>query len=191
MARRAATLQSGMAALASATAPAVIRHFGRFELRGLLGRSSRSMAWRAYDPRSGQELLLVMPRQQPADAHLLQRALAEAQRAARLTHPNLVHAVEVGQEERWPYVAYDVPPGSTLVERRKAGEGESAEAVARWVSQLAAGLAFAHDAGLAHHDLQPWLVALSDSGGARLIGLGAVVVVAVESRVGLVPRTGR
>ncbi len=167
------TLQSGMAALDSAAAPAVIRRFGRFELRAFLGRSARSMAWRAHDPRSGQELLLVLPRQQPADAALLARSLAEAQRAARLVHPNLVHAVEVGQEERWPFVAYDVPPGSTLAERRKAAEGEAPEAVARWVTQLAAGLAFAHDAGIAHHDLQPWLVTLNDNGTARLIGLGA------------------
>jgi eukaryotic-like serine/threonine-protein kinase len=160
-----------MAALDPA-APAVTRRFGRFELRTLLGRSARSMAWRVHDPRRGQELLLVMPRQQPADAVLLERALAEAQRAARLTHPNLLHAVEVGQEERWPFIAYDVPAGGTLVERRKAAEGEAPDAVARWVSQLAAGLAFAHDAGLAHHDLQPWLVSLSDSGAVRLIGLG-------------------
>jgi eukaryotic-like serine/threonine-protein kinase len=147
---------------------------GRFELRALLGRSAQSMAWRAFDPRSGQELLLVMPRQQPASAAALSAAVADAQRAARLVHPHLVHAVEVGEIERWPYIAYDVPAGSTLAERRRPREGEAPESIARWLAQAASALAFAHDAGLAHHDLQPWLVTLADNGSARLLGLGAV-----------------
>jgi non-specific serine/threonine protein kinase len=157
---------------ASPAAPAT--RLGRFELRALLGRSAQSMAWRVFDPRSGQELLMVMPRHQPASAAALSAALAEAQRAARLGHPHLVHAVEVGEVERWPYVAYDVPAGSTLAERRRPREGEAPESVAAWVAQVASGLAFAHDAGLAHHDLQPWLVTLADNGSARLIGLGVV-----------------
>jgi non-specific serine/threonine protein kinase len=147
---------------------------GRFELRALLGRSAQSMAWRAFDPRSGQELLLVMPRHQPVSVAALSAAVADAQRATRLAHPHLVHAVEVGEVERWPYIAYDVPAGSTLAERRRPREGEAPEAIAAWTAQLAAGLAFAHDAGLAHHDLQPWLVMLADNGSARLIGLGVV-----------------
>jgi eukaryotic-like serine/threonine-protein kinase len=149
-------------------------HFGRFELRALIGRSAQSMAWRAFDPRSGQELLLVLPRQQPASAAALSEAVADAQRAARLAHPQLVHAVEVGQAERWPYIAYDVPAGSTLAERRRPREGEAPESIAGWVAHVASGLAFAHDAGHAHHDLQPWLVTIADNGSARLLGLGAV-----------------
>ncbi len=154
--------------------PTPVRRLGRFELRALLGRSAQTMAWRAFDPRSGQDVLLVLPRHQPASATALSAAVAEAQRGARLVHPRLAHAVEVGEAERWPYIAYDVPVGSTLAERRRPREGEAPESIAAWVAQLALGLAFAHDAGLAHHDLQPWLVMLADNSGARLLGLGAV-----------------
>jgi eukaryotic-like serine/threonine-protein kinase len=148
------------------------RRFGRFELRALLGRSARCMAWRAHDPRSAQELVLVLPRDQPAGAAALAEALDEARRAARLQHPHLAHAVEVGEQERWPFVAYDAAAGTTLAERRTPRNSEAPEQVARWVTQCATALAFAHDGGHAHNDVQPWLIALSDSGTARLMGLG-------------------
>jgi eukaryotic-like serine/threonine-protein kinase len=43
------------------------RAFGRFELRQLLGKSDRTMSWRVYDPRLQQELMLTLPRVQPAN----------------------------------------------------------------------------------------------------------------------------
>lgn len=146
------------------------RRFGRFELRALLGRSALCMAWRAHDPRSAQDLVLVLPRRQPAGAAALAEALDEARRAARLQHPHLAHAVEVGEQERWPYIAYDTA-GPTLAERKPATNGEALVA-ARCVADCATALAFAHDGGHAHNDLQPWLISVGDSGTARLMGLG-------------------
>jgi len=148
-----------------------MRKLGRFELRQLLGRSARSMAWRAFDPRSAQEVVLVLPRQQPADAKALGAWLEQVRRGARLAHPNLAHAVEVGEQEQWPYVAYDSAIGATLAERLLARDGEPAADVARWMAQALAGLAFAHDAGVAHLDLQPFLLTLADSGTVRVLGL--------------------
>jgi non-specific serine/threonine protein kinase len=148
------------------------RHFGRFELRALLGRSAHSMAWRVHDPRSDQDLVLVMPRHQPATHGALVEGLDDARRSARLAHPHLAHAVEVGEQEHWPYITYDSAPGATLAERQPPRDGEAPETVARWVAQCASALAFAHDGGHAHNDIQPWLVSLGENGSARLMGLG-------------------
>ncbi len=161
--------------MSATTAPAArspgVRKLGRFELLQLLGRSTRSMAWRARDPRSGQELVLVLPRQQPATPVALAAWLEQARRGARQSHPNLAHAVEVGTQENWPFVAYDSAIGPTLAERRAPREGEACADVARWIAQALAGLAFAHDAGVVHRDLQPFLLTLSDSGTVRVLGL--------------------
>jgi len=154
-----------------AVAVKAVRKLGRFELRLLLGRSARCMAWRAWDPRSAQELVLVLPRQQPPDAPALASWLEQARRAARLSHPNLAHAVEVGEQEHWPYVAYDSALGPTLAERTPPREGEAGADVARWMAQALTGLAFAHDAGVAHHDVQPFLLTLADNGTLRVLGL--------------------
>ena len=148
-----------------------LRRLGRFEIRQLLGRSARCMAWRVIDTRNAQPLLLVLPRQQPADAAALAAWLDHAGRGARLRHPNLAPVVEVGEQERWPFVSYDDSLGPTLAERVAPREGEAPAEVARWMAQALAGLAFAHDAGQAHHDIQPFLLTLADNGAVRLLGL--------------------
>ena len=68
---------------------AAVRWFGRLQLLQLLGKSERTMTWRVADPRSGQELLLVLPRVQPPDAAAMERWQQAVRRAARLNHPQL------------------------------------------------------------------------------------------------------
>ncbi|MDH5330325.1 MAG: HDOD domain-containing protein, partial [Aquincola sp.] len=154
-------------------AVAAVHRLGRFELRALRGRSARCMAWQAWDPRTRQDLTLVLPRRQPAGKQELADWLDRARRAARVSHPNLAPAVEVGEQEHWPYVAYDLAIGPTLAERntREQRSGELPTDIARWMQQAAAGLAFVHDAGHAHHDVQPWLLALADNGQLRVMGI--------------------
>jgi eukaryotic-like serine/threonine-protein kinase len=144
-----------------------VRHFGRFQLLALLGRSTRTMAWRVDDPRTRQELILVLPRQQPGDA--LEGWRAAVRKASRLKHPNLAAVVETDVVDGWPYAAYDPRDAPTLAERL-AGDGLPPAGVAAWGQRLLEGLAFAHDGGVAHHDVQPYLVLLADNGQPRLIG---------------------
>ena len=94
-----------------------VRHLGRFQLLRLLGKSARTMLWLVSDPRVEQELVLAMPRSQPADADALQRWLDAARKASRIDHPGLAHVVEVGEHDRWPYVAYDRGTTVTLAEK--------------------------------------------------------------------------
>ncbi len=156
---------------APAAVAQAVRKLGRFELRLLLGRSAGSMAWRALDSQNAQERVLVLPRQQPASTQAMQAWLDQARRAARLVHPNLAQAIEVGEQEHWPFVAYDGGIGLTLAERLVSREGDAAADIAGWMAQALAGLAFAHDAGMAHRDLQPFLLALADNGHLRVLGL--------------------
>jgi len=164
-------------ALPPPTRPAqtgAVRHLGRFQLLRLLGKSARTMLWLVADPRVGQELVLALPRQQPADADALQRWLDQARKAARIDHPGLAHVVEVGEQERWPYIAYDRGTAVTLSERL-GGKALPAVEVVPWAIQALEGLAFAHEAGFAHHDLQPDMVLLPEGGGCRLMGLGVAL----------------
>lgn len=147
-----------------------VRSFGRYQLLQLLGKSERTMAWRVADPRSEQELVLVLPRQQPRGADALEHWRAAVRKAGRLNHPNLAAVVESGVVDHWPYVAYDPLDAATLAERL-GSKGQPGAEVAAWAVQGLEGLAFAHEAGVAHHDLQPYLVLLTDGGQLRLMGL--------------------
>ncbi len=148
-----------------------MRSFGRFELRALLSKSARSLIWRVFDPRHGQELMLCMPREKPNSTPALEHWLRMAQGAERVQHPNLAPPFEIGQVEHWPYVAYDRALGETLDERLARQAAPLPIDAAGWVAQLLEGLAFAHEAGHAHRDLQTASLLIDAGDKVRLMGL--------------------
>jgi eukaryotic-like serine/threonine-protein kinase len=154
-----------------------VRHFGRLQLLRLLGKSERTMAWLVEDPRAHQELMLLLPRVPPADAAALARWQHGMRRAARLSHPQLAMPVEVGVQDGWPYATYD-PAGAVCLADRLTAEGIPGPEAASWFTQALTGLAFAQDAGVAHHDLQPCMLWVSDSGAVRVAGLAVAAEMA-------------
>lgn len=161
------------ASQAPAPKPSPIKAFGRFELRQLLGKSDRSMCWLVHDPRLGQDLMLTLPRVQPGDLLGLEAWLNEARQAARLNHPNLAHVVEIGEHDHWPYVAVDRALGVTLAEHLEAHRQVTPAEAMSWIVQALQGLAFAHEAGHAHDDLQLHHLIVSEQGSVRVMGLAA------------------
>lgn len=153
----------------AAPAAKAVRMFGRYQLLRLLGKSERTMVWLAMDTRIQQEAMLAIPRVQP-NAEGAQAWLQVVRRAGRLNHPCLATPIEIGEQDRWPYVAYERGPWVTWSERM-GRDGLAAQDLARWSAQVAQGLAFAHEAGVAHHDLQPWHLLVDDTDKACLIGL--------------------
>ena len=160
----------------SAAAPKgpALRSFGRFRLLRLLGRSDRTMAWLVGDPRTQRDLVLVLPRTQVTDAASAQRWAQAVRKAARLQHPNLAPPIEIGVHDGWPFAAYDTDGCATLSDRW-SGQGLPANEAVALTSQVLLGLAYAHDAGVAHHDLQPYLVFVDDTGRVRLVGLEVTI----------------
>jgi len=155
-----------------AARPSPTRSFGRFELRQLLGKSAGTMAWLAFDPRLGQEVMLTLPRVQPVDADALELRLREMKQAARLNHPNLAHVVEIGAQDHWPYVAVDRALGLTFGEWLAAQPRPTPMDVAGLLCQALSGIAFAHEAGVPHHDLQLHTLLISEQGQLRVAALG-------------------
>lgn len=154
-------------------AAAATRSFGRFQLLRLLGKSERGMVWLAHDPRVGQDVMLGMPRVQPADGAALAAWRREVELAARLRHPQLAPPAEVGVQDHWPYVSVDRAYGVTLGEWLDAHPGASVLDQVGWICQALEGLAFAHEAGAVHGDLQFHNLVISEQGVVRLMGLGA------------------
>ncbi|RZL39427.1 MAG: HDOD domain-containing protein [Rubrivivax sp.] len=157
----------------SEPAPAAppLKTFGRFELRALLSKSARSLVWRVFDARHGQELVLCMPRDKPNSGAALEHWLRMAQGSERVKHPNIAPVFEIGQVENWPYAAYDRALGETLDERLARQTAPLPLDAAGWISQLLEGLAFAHEAGHAHRDLQTSSLLIDAGDKVRLIGL--------------------
>lgn len=160
-------------AVASPPTPSGPRHFGRFELRQMLGRSLASSSWLAWDPRLGQELLLCVPRAQPQGAAEKDAWTQDVLASARLKHPRLTEVLEVGAHEAWPFVTCVREGAVTLAERLAAPPALTPIESASLICDVLEGLAYAHEAGASHQDIGLHTVVLDASGRAMLAGLSA------------------
>ena len=156
----------------AAKAP-VVRLLGRYQLLRLLGKSAQTMLWLALDTRDDAEAMLALPRVQPPDPDALGAWIARVQRSARLKHPRLARVIDVAEQDRWPYVVYEREAFVTWPERLD-NKGLPPAELAQWGMQILQGLAFAHEAGAAHRDLQPYSLLVDEAGNVKLLGLEIV-----------------
>jgi eukaryotic-like serine/threonine-protein kinase len=156
----------------STSSPA-FRRLGRYELRRLLGKSAATMCWLVADAANGREFTLTMPREQPSDEQALEGWIAGMRKAAKLDHPQLAVVSDIGVQENWPFVAVERSLGVTLAESLAANPARSPS---EWVDLLIPalqGLAYLHDAGAAHLDVQAFSLIINEQGRVRWIGVGA------------------
>jgi non-specific serine/threonine protein kinase len=91
--------------------------------------------------------------------------------AARLNHPHLAHVTEVGVQDHWPFVCVDRALGVTLAEWLDAHPRAAPIEQVDLLCQMLRGLAFAHEAGMPHQDLQMHQVIVSEQGHVRVMAL--------------------
>ncbi len=152
-----------------------MRAFGRFTLQRLLGKSDATMTWLATDNATSTEAMLSMPRMSPIGAGGLGHWLHAARRAARLDHPNLAPVAEFGVHEHWPFIAVDRRAGETLGEWLAQHPSPTNEDAAAWIAGVLRGLAYAHEAGVSHLDLQLHNILVDERGQAAVMALGAAL----------------
>ena len=160
-------------AAAPATPNRAVRMLGRYQLLRLLGKSAQTMLWLAIDTRGELEVMVALPRVQPPDPDALGAWVARVGRTSRLKHPRLARVLDVGEHERWPFAVYEREQFVTWGERLTA-KGLAGSELTQWSVQVLQGLAFAHEAGAAHRDLQPYSLLVDDSGNVKLLGLEIV-----------------
>ena len=169
-----ATVQPSAAAAAPSASPnRAVRMLGRYQLLRLLGKSAQTMLWLALDTQGDIEVMVALPRAQPPDPDALGAWVARVGRSGRLKHPKLARVLDVGEHERWPYAVYERGAFVTWGEKLTSKGMPGAE-LTQWSVQILQGLAFAHEAGSAHRDLQPYSLLVDDSGNAKLLGLEVV-----------------
>ncbi len=147
--------------------------FGRFELRQRLGKSAGATLWLAFDPTSEQEVYLTVPMVQPLDAVALELWSLEVRRAARLAHPNLAPVLEIGLHKDWPYVVVARQWGLTLGEWLAMHPSPLPTETVKWVCQALLGLAFSHESGCSHNDIQLHSLIVNEKGEVRLMALAS------------------
>jgi serine/threonine protein kinase len=116
----------------------------------------------------------VLPSASAEDPVLLQRFHHECEALARLDHPNVVQAYEVGQCEEVCYLAMEYVDGPSLQDITQKSGPMAVNRAAHYIRQAALGLQHAHEVGIVHRDVKPSDILVDRSGVVKLIDFGLV-----------------
>ena len=157
---------------------------GPYEVLSAIGAGGMGEVWKARDPRLGRDVAIkVLPASFSADADRLRRFEQEARAAGILNHPNITAVLDIGEHEGAPYVVQELLEGETLRIRLSGGALPVRKAV-EYATQIARGLAAAHEKGIVHRDLKPENIFVTLDGRVKILDFGLAKLTQLESPAG-------
>jgi predicted ATPase len=149
---------------------------GPYEIGTLLGAGGMGEVYRARDPRLDRTVAIkILPAELSADGDHLRRFEREARSASALNHPNIVTIYELAQDGSAHFIAMELIEGQTLRQLLATGSLPIRKII-EIAAQVAAGLAKAHEAGIAHRDLKPDNLMITSDGFVKILDFGLAKV---------------
>ena len=143
---------------------------GRYDLIREIGRGGSGVVWEARDRELGRRVAVKVIRRRSSGAPE-KRLVAEAEVAARLSHPGIVTVLDVGRSDKGAWLVQEFLAGRTLAAKLEEGPLRLPEALKIEI-KVASALAYAHGHGVVHRDLTPANVFLCEDGQVKLLDLG-------------------
>src|SRR5437870_7274336 len=148
------------------------KKLGPYEIIAPLGAGGMGEVYRARDTRLGRDVAVkVLPSTLSADADRLHRFEQEACAAGALNHPNVLVIHHIETHEGAPYIVSELLEGETL-RKRMSGTAMAQRRVIDYASQIAHGLAAAHEKGIVHRDLKPDNIFITKDGRIKILDFG-------------------
>ena len=145
---------------------------GPYEILSPLGAGGMGEVYRARDERLGREVAIkVLSAELSEDASRVKRFEKEARSASALNHPNIVTVYDFGSSDGLSYIAMEKVDGETL-RKLVAGGPVPIKKLLPIATQIADGLARAHEAGIVHRDLKPENVMVTRDGLVKILDFG-------------------
>ncbi|MEX1025069.1 MAG: serine/threonine-protein kinase [Planctomycetota bacterium] len=145
-----------------------------YEVDAVIGRGASGVVYRARQLAVDREVALkVLLPELSRSPRIVQRLKREARTTARLAHPNVISAIDMGEVDgRWWY-AMELVEGGTLAQLvKRSGRLEERQALGLFIP-LVGALAHLAEHGVVHRDIKPANILIDERTGlARLADLG-------------------
>jgi serine/threonine-protein kinase len=146
---------------------------GRYQLISHLARGGMADVFEAEDELLQRRVAVkVLHKQYATDDAFVQRFRLEAQRAANLSHPNIVGIYDTGQEESTYFIVMELVEGRTLREVLQSEGALLPRRAAEIAAEVAAALEVAHRGGVIHRDEKPGNIMLTADGSVKVADFG-------------------
>ena len=137
-----------------------------------LGKGGMGVVYRARDTRLERSVALkFLPEEFTADAERKRRFFQEARAACAVNHPAIAQVYDVDEHDGAAFIVMEHVAGQTvrdLVEKRELDLLGAVEIA----TQVAEGLAKAHEAGIIHRDVKAENIMLTPDGHAKILDFG-------------------
>jgi hypothetical protein len=155
------------------TPDAVFPTIPGYRIEETLGRGSTGVVFRATHLAVDRQVAIkVLYPELCARVKAVRRLQREARTTARLSHPGIVSAVDMGQTGGQWWYAMELVEGESLAERIKRTGKLSQREVVRLFEPLCDALQHAFESGVVHRDIKPGNILIDRYARARLIDLG-------------------
>jgi eukaryotic-like serine/threonine-protein kinase len=150
------------------------RELGRYRVGARVGSGGMAVVYRGRDERLGRPVAIkVLADNLAADDGFRERFVREARLAAGLSHPNIVHVYDTGEDaDGRPYIVMEYIDGESLAATVQREDRLSPQRVAEIALDCCAGLEYAHAAGLVHRDVKPHNLLVDRRGTVRIADFG-------------------
>lgn len=153
-------------------------HFGKYELKGLLGRGASASVYHAVDTFSNLEVALKVI--DPAvfqdaefGAVLRKQFLKEASLAGKLHHPHIASILDAVVTEDAGYIVMEYVSGANLARHAAAANLLSVEDAIQVAFKCCGALDYAFREGIIHRDIKPENILLSEDTNVKITDFGA------------------
>jgi serine/threonine protein kinase len=144
---------------------------GRYRVIERIGAGGMGVVFAAHDDELDRVVAIKILRSELAPGSAgRQRLVREAQATARLSHPNVVHVYEVGQQGDHVYMAMELVRGQTLREWQTTARPWT-EIVAIYL-RVGEGLVAAHAENIVHRDFKPDNVLVGSEQRPQIVDFG-------------------
>jgi len=155
---------------------------GKYRILEALGRGGMAQVYRAYHPQLDRYVAIKVLRSDLVEHdEFLARFKREAHAVSGLRHPNIVQVFDFDVQDEQYYMVMELLEGNTLRARlneyRARGQRMPLPDVLRILTEVLAGLGYAHSEGVIHRDIKPANIMLTKRDVAVVTDFGIAQIV--------------
>lgn len=147
--------------------------YGDYLVLDRIGAGGMGQVFKARHRRMDRIVALkVMSPAAIKNADAVRRFEREVRAAAKLTHPNVVHAYDAGAQDDLRYLVMEYVEGCDLSALMKQQPKLGIKQTCGFIEQAARGFAAAHAKGIIHRDVKPGNLLIDKTGVVKVLDMG-------------------